>query len=115
MAELTLFKSRVGASTVVTPNGVPIHFIGGVAYPSDEAQVAYLQELADTPGIGVYIDKTEPTIDTEAVTPYEKLKAKLRQEVMEEIAAVGRNVAPTLADSETLRGQNSATDGSARW
>ncbi len=86
-----VFKSTIPSQTYVFKTGAVLEFVGGRATIEDDEQVAELMSEVKTIGQGkskhpfIYIDETEQEIDSEALSPFEELKAKARKEVEEEM------------------------------
>ena len=85
MATVTLFKNRSGAVNVSTPKGKVLKFAASRYFTNNVEDSDFLKELAQTNQSGVFIDKNEPTVDTENLDPMSAIKAKMRAEIEAEI------------------------------
>lgn len=88
MSIVTLFKNIHGYVNVVISNGDTIPFVGGRYWTEDEERQAVLEKLAKRGEHGIFIDPSEPTVDTEAATPMEAMKKKIIQEYLREQGTV---------------------------
>lgn len=117
MATVTLFKNRFGAVNVSTPKGEVLKFAAGRFFTQDKAHEEYLKKLAEGNESGVYIDKNEPTVDTENLDPMAAIKAKMRAEIEAEIRSGKINQAaksqPGNYDQATLQNSTQNTMGTA--
>lgn len=79
MAIVPLFKNRYGSVNVVR-KGVTFPFNSGRYWTTNKEHIKLLQELADKGEQGIYIDNSEPEIDTEAASPMEVLRRQIIKE-----------------------------------
>ncbi|QHJ80720.1 MAG: hypothetical protein [Bacteriophage sp.] len=112
MAEVTLFKNVHGNVNAALKSGTTVSFINGKFFTTVDKLQAELQECAETGEFGIFVDTTEPTIDTEYATPMDQLKRKIREELLAELKAGGQLVDagvshatnPTLGMTNSLEG-----------
>lgn len=105
MPVVTLFKNRKGPVNVATPKGERIKFAGGMYFTHDKRIEDYLKELAENKECGVYIDPNQPSIDTDAMTPHDMLKAKIIREYEEEkVKAARANAATQVNPGNSVQG-----------
>lgn len=84
-----LFKSSIPNIFMILASGTKAEFANGIFFTTDEDDIAYLTKEVKRGHPHIYIDANEPEIDTDAVTPYEQLRKKIRQELMAEMQAAG--------------------------
>lgn len=82
---VTLFKNANGNCNVALASGQVVAFIEGKFFTTDKRLEAQLQDAADRGEFGVFVDRNESSIDTEAATPMEQLRKKIRAELMLEM------------------------------
>jgi hypothetical protein len=117
MAIVTLFKNRYGPVNVSTPKGKVLKFAAGRYFTTDKTDMEYLKELAETGQSGVFIDKSEPEVDTENLDPMAAIKAKMRAEIEADIKAGRHNMAAPNAsgnyEQKALQNSTQNTMGTA--
>lgn len=117
MATVTLFKNRFGAVNVSTPKGEVLKFAAGRYFTTNKKHEEFLKSLAETGESGVFIDKNEPTVDTENLDPMAAIKAKMRAEIEEEIRSGKVNkaapVTPGNTETQNLQQSTQNTMGTA--
>lgn len=92
-----VFKSSIPSCTYVFKDGSILEFIGNKATTDSIAQYEELLEEVKVVGQNkskhpfIYVDSDEQEIDSEALSPYEELKAKARKEVEEEVRRAMNN------------------------
>lgn len=101
-----LFKSSIPNIFMILSSGIKAEFINGIYYTTNEASIAELQKEVALGHPHISIDPNETEIDTDAVTPYEQLKKKIRDEVMAEMRA-----ATALDNDRGNYGAPNANDG----
>lgn len=105
MPVVTLFKNRKGPVNVATPKGERIKFANGMFFTHNKEHEEYLQGLADRKECGVYVDPNQPSIDTDAMTPHDMLKAKIIREYEEDkIKAARANAAAQTNPGNSVQG-----------
>ena len=104
MSILTLFKNRYGSVSTIMPNGKRIAFVAGQFFTDVKEEHEFLKNCAETKQCGVFIDKAQPEIDTENQSPIAMLKAKLREEILRELAAGGKNRIPQVSPGDSTQG-----------
>ena len=102
---VTLFKIRTLGS-IVLEDGTLIAFANKQYYTEDKEIIARLERAAQKAEFGVFIDPNEPTIDMDAATPMERLRAEIRKEIMAEQAA-GKIASPQASTSAKASAQAS--------
>jgi hypothetical protein len=97
-----LFKNSNGNVQIVLKDGTTVAFLkdpaGGPGrfFTSNAKLMRQLQECVDSDQeFGVFIDSAEPTIDTNAATPMDQMRKKIREELMAELRAGGKIVEPS--------------------
>jgi hypothetical protein len=100
-----LFKIRTLGS-IVLEDGTLIAFANKQYYTEDKEIIARLERAAQKAEFGVFIDPNEPTIDMDAATPMERLRAEIRKELMAEQAA-GKIASPQASTSAKASAQAS--------
>lgn len=95
---VTLFKNSNGNCNVVLhgTNQV-VSFIEGKFFTTDKKLERLLQEHADEGEMGIFVDKSESSIDTEAATPMAQLEKKLRAKILQEMRENGLNQSSSYA------------------
>ena len=109
MSILTLFKNRYGSVSTIMKDGTRLAFVAGQYFTDVKKEYEFLKECAETKQCGVFIDKAQPEIDTENSSPVAMLKAKLRAEIMAEIAAGGKNRIPQVSPGDSTQGTLAAS------
>ena len=100
-----LFKIRMLGS-IVLEDGTLIAFANKQYYTEDKEVIARLQRAAQKAEFGVFIDPNEPTIDMDAATPMERLRAEIRKELLAEQAS-GKIAQPEASTSAPVSAQAS--------
>lgn len=85
MAEVTLFKNYNGNVAIVTPSLKKVDFVQGKFFTKDAKLEAELLKLAEAGDYGIYVDKEDSSVESEAVDPMEALRAKIRKELEAEM------------------------------
>lgn len=102
MAELTLFKNRKGRVNVASPDGQLLKFTNGMFFTHNKDHEEFLKKCAERKECGVYIDPNQPTIDLDAMSPHDMLRAKIIREYEEDKAKAARaNAAPAVNPGDT--------------
>ena len=108
MSILTLFKNRYGSVSTIMKDGTRIAFVAGQYFTDVKKEYEFLKECAETKQCGVFVDKAQPEIDTENQSPIAMLKAKLREEILAEMAR-GKNKIPQVAPGDSTQGTLAAS------
>lgn len=87
MAMAKLFKSSIPNMFMILSSGTKAEFINGMYYTTDEDDAVELNKEIKRGIAGIWVDPNEPEIDTDAVTPYEQLKKKIREELLSEMVS----------------------------
>lgn len=103
-----LFKNRTLGSAVLE-DGTVVAFANKQFYTTDENLIARLKKAAEKGEFGIYIDPTDPDIDTEAATPMERLRKQMRAELMAELNS---GKAPVVAPTSSAKPNTVASVGS---
>ena len=109
MSILTLFKNRYGSVSTIMKDGTRIAFVAGQYFTDVKKEYEFLKECAETKQCGVFVDKAQPEIDTENQSPIAMLKAKLREEILAELAAGGKNKIPQVSPGDSTQGTLAAS------
>lgn len=90
-----IFKSRIPSCNYAFRSGDTAHFMLG-SYATHDPDKIY-ELMNEVKNVGktasshpfIYVDENEQEIDSEALTPFELMKAQAKKEAMEELLAAG--------------------------
>lgn len=100
-----LFKIRTLGS-IILEDGTLIAFANKQYYTEDKEIIARLERAAARAEFGVFIDPKDPTIDMDAATPMERLRADILKQLLADQAS-GKIAAPQASVSEAVSAQAS--------
>lgn len=100
-----LFKIRTLGS-IILEDGTLIAFANKQYYTEDKAIIARLERAAARGEFGVFIDPKDPTIDMDAATPMERLRADILKQLLADQAS-GKIAAPQASASAAVSAQAS--------
>lgn len=87
MAVAKLFKSNIPNIFMILSSGIKIEFPNGRFHTTNEEIIAELTKEVKFGHPQIYIDEAEQEVDTDALTPYEQMRKKIREELQAEMAA----------------------------
>jgi hypothetical protein len=87
MAILKLYKSTIPSINFILGNGKPCIFVNGRFATDIESEISALDYEIKLGHPHIRVDDAEPTIDSDMVDPMEVLRAKMRAEIIAEMAA----------------------------
>jgi hypothetical protein len=87
MAILKLYKSTIPSINFILGNGKPCIFINGRFATDVDSEISALDYEIKLGHPHIRVDDAEPTIDSDMVDPMEVLRAKMRAEIIAEMAA----------------------------
>lgn len=100
-----LFKIRTLGS-IVLEDGTLVAFANKQYFTEDKEIIGRLERAAARGEFGIFIDPKDPTIDMDAATPMERLRAEIRKELLAEQAS-GKIAAPQASVSQQPSAQAS--------
>lgn len=87
MSVIRIFKATLPSVNYIFTNGKPAIFVQGKFTTNIDFEIQELEREIATGHPHIYIDPAESEIDSDALTPMEILRAKVREELVAEMAA----------------------------
>lgn len=101
-----IFKSRIPSCNYIYKDGTVAFFIQGSYSTPDQKKIDELMDEIRAIGCNasmhpqLYVDETDQEIDSEALTPFELLKQRAKEEAIAELKASGM-MSDTKSESDT--------------